>query len=431
MNEKGLSPGDILKKIRKELGFKQHEIAGDDITRNLISLIENNRASLNRGNAEILVRNINNLCKMKGIDLELEFKDLFISGIYDAKSKAITYTEFLKDVIRDRKVIKESDINEISVFLSKWDLLPQNSLLFSLIGDYYRTLNKCNKAYFYYIKAFENVVKIKNDNSMLVSLCKKAVDCGFKLGRLSECLEFLDITEAHLPGIDFENLSQIWFQKATIKLKLKDYDSAFKEIENIETHIEGEDFLRYIDLEILKYTLYKETGNQRKAVDILKSLKSKIPETDIDMNLLINSYFLDIYSPKKNQPKLKIYLKYFEEKIDELEDSSPYDIQILRSAAFGYLNMKKIESAKEYLSMAFIRSVSISDYISFRNIAYEIIDSSSSEFCEELKNMLVFSFRNSMPEMEDSLIIDSLNYFKEMGNPEFILEVLSNKKSSK
>lgn len=431
MNEKGLSPGDILKKIRKELGFKQHEIAGDDITRNLISLIENNRASLNRGNAEILVRNINNLCRMKGIDLELEFKDLFISGIYDAKSKAITYTEFLKDVIRERKVIKESDINEISVFLSKWDLLPQNSLLFSLIGDYYRTLNKCNKAYFYYIKAFENVVKIKNDNSMLVSLCKKAVDCGFKLGRLSECLEFLDITEAHLPGTDFENLSQIWFQKATIKLKLKDYDSAFKEIESIETHIEGEDFLRYIDLEILKYTLYKETGNQRKAVDILKSLKSKIPETDIDMNLLINSYFLDIYYPKKNIPKLKIYLKYFEEKIDELEDSSPYDIQILRSAAFGYLNMKKIESAREYLSMAFIRSVSISDYISFRNIAYEIIDSSSSEFCEELKNMLVFSFRNSMPEMEDSLVIDSLNYFKEMGKTEFILEVLSNKRSSK
>lgn len=431
MNEKGLSPGDILKKIRKELGFKQHEIAGDDITRNLISLIENNRASLNRGNAEILVRNINNLCRMKGIDLELEFKDLFISGIYDAKSKAITYTEFLKDVIRERKVIKESDINEISVFLSKWDLLPQNSLLFSLIGDYYRTLNKCNKAYFYYIKAFENVVKIKNDNSMLVSLCKKAVDCGFKLGRLSECLEFLDITEAHLPGADFENLSQIWFQKATIKLKLKDYDSAFKEIESIETHIEGEDFLRYIDLEILKYTLYKETGNQRKAVDILKSLKSKIPETDIDMNLLINSYFLDIYYPKKNLPKLKIYLKYFEEKIDELEDSSPYDIQILRSAAFGYLNMKKIESAREYLSMAFIRSVSISDYISFRNIAYEIIDSSSSEFCEELKNMLVFSFRNSMPEMEDSLVIDSLNYFKEMGKTEFILEALSNKRSSK
>lgn len=431
MNEKGLSPGDILKKIRKELGFKQHEIAGDDITRNLISLIENNRASLNRGNAEILVRNINNLCRMKGIDLELEFKDLFISGIYDAKSKAITYTEFLKDVIRERKVIKESDINEISVFLSKWDLLPQNSLLFSLIGDYYRTLNKCNKAYFYYIKAFENVVKIKNDNSMLVSLCKKAVDCGFKLGRLSECLEFLDITEAHLPSTDFENLSQIWFQKATIKLKLKDYDSAFKEIESIETHIEGEDFLRYIDLEILKYTLYKETGNQRKAVDILKSLKSKIPETDIDMNLLINSYFLDIYYPKKNIPKLKIYLKYFEEKIDELEDSSPYDIQILRSAAFGYLNMKKIESAREYLSMAFIRSVSISDYISFRNIAYEIIDSSSSEFCEELKNMLVFSFRNSMPEMEDSLVIDSLNYFKEMGKTEFILEVLSNKRSAK
>lgn len=140
MNEKGLSPGDILKKIRKELGFKQHEIAGDDITRNLISLIENNRASLNRGNAEVLVKNINNLCKMKGIDLELEFKDLFIPGIYDAKSKAITYSEFLKDIIRERKPISESSIKEISVFLSKWDLLHQNAQLFTLIGDYYKSV---------------------------------------------------------------------------------------------------------------------------------------------------------------------------------------------------------------------------------------------------------------------------------------------------
>ena len=64
-----LTPGDILRKIRKELGFKQHELAADDITRNLISLIENNRATLNRGNAEILVRNMNSLCKSRGIDI--------------------------------------------------------------------------------------------------------------------------------------------------------------------------------------------------------------------------------------------------------------------------------------------------------------------------------------------------------------------------
>ena len=34
-----LSSGKKIKKIRKELGLKQHEITGGEVTRNLISII--------------------------------------------------------------------------------------------------------------------------------------------------------------------------------------------------------------------------------------------------------------------------------------------------------------------------------------------------------------------------------------------------------
>ncbi len=66
-----LTPGKRLKKIRKALGLKQFEITGGLITRNLISIIENEKASLTDNVADILCVNINSICIKKGIDFSI------------------------------------------------------------------------------------------------------------------------------------------------------------------------------------------------------------------------------------------------------------------------------------------------------------------------------------------------------------------------
>ena len=53
-----LTPGEKIKKIRKDFKIKQNEITGGKITRNLVSLIENNRADLTASTAEIIANSI-------------------------------------------------------------------------------------------------------------------------------------------------------------------------------------------------------------------------------------------------------------------------------------------------------------------------------------------------------------------------------------
>ena len=60
MNESiSLSVGQNLKRIRKELNLKQYAITGGKITRNLISLIENDKTPLYEDNAKIIAETMN------------------------------------------------------------------------------------------------------------------------------------------------------------------------------------------------------------------------------------------------------------------------------------------------------------------------------------------------------------------------------------
>ena len=66
-----LSPGKKIRKIRKSFKINQEDITGGEITRNLISIIENDKANLTSKVAIILSENINRVCKEKGIDFSV------------------------------------------------------------------------------------------------------------------------------------------------------------------------------------------------------------------------------------------------------------------------------------------------------------------------------------------------------------------------
>ena len=63
-----LSSGKKIKRIRKELGLKQHEITMGEVTRILISIIENDKAALTEKVAKVIADNINMACSEQNID---------------------------------------------------------------------------------------------------------------------------------------------------------------------------------------------------------------------------------------------------------------------------------------------------------------------------------------------------------------------------
>lgn len=410
-NENKTTPGKILKKIRKELGFKQHELAADDITRNLISLIENNRATLNRGNAEILVKNMNRLCKERGIDIELEFKDLFIDGIYDAKSKARSYISYLKESTKDDHDIKDEKISEISIFLSKWDLASQNSYIYQLIAQYYTVRGQNNKSYFYYIRAFENAVNITNDLKALLSLTPYVLENCLKLQRDSEALEIANIALSHASDSDIGLVIPIWNKRAIINCRLSKPEEALKDISKIERYIDSSNMLKYIDFQILKSIVYSENKNLKKAADILSTLYDEIEKDDTENLLLVNSYLMQINLDRKNKKSIDSTLKIFENRIDNLEKSSPYIAQIFVSASKVYISKSGFDTAYKYLNEALHYSLIFNDILAFRSIIDTAASTADKKICELLSDFVLKNINDLKEYIDYEYFLKLMKYF--------------------
>ena len=118
-----LSSGKKIKRIRKELGLKQHEITGGEVTRNLISIIENDKAALTEKVAKVIADNINMACSERNIDYHVSAKYLLESEEYQAERVVDKYLENLAvdnlqivDEIEEFLIIYDFTDKKISIY---------------------------------------------------------------------------------------------------------------------------------------------------------------------------------------------------------------------------------------------------------------------------------------------------------------------------
>jgi len=92
-----LTPGEKVKRLRKQLNIKQHEITGDKITRNLISAIENGKATLTSSVADIISNNINNISRERGLNISISSSYLLEDVHMQVNKIANGYIRFLEN----------------------------------------------------------------------------------------------------------------------------------------------------------------------------------------------------------------------------------------------------------------------------------------------------------------------------------------------
>ena len=71
-----LTPGQRIKKLRKLLNMRQHDLQGEKVKRNFISMIENGERGLSKETARFIAYRFNNKAKELGIDLSNIFSFL-------------------------------------------------------------------------------------------------------------------------------------------------------------------------------------------------------------------------------------------------------------------------------------------------------------------------------------------------------------------
>ena len=346
-----LSIGENLKRIRTELDLKQYEITGGEVTRNLISIIENGKTPLTEDNAKLICRNINKIMEDKGLDIIIDPEDIFNPDRYDAKKQADLYIEELNKLFSAKNYNIEAEyIDKIELLLNKWNLVDKKIRIYEILGDIYDNLMDYNKGYHYYIKGWECVSNYPNRKSNYRLMLKLVANC-IVTSKHEEAINLCDYAILNRKDVPKEYMGILYYNSAL----------AYKGANLIEKCLECiSESLKYVEdinhREIGKRLIFQ--GNCYLAIENYdEALKSYNEAVKI---LILGSHYDELFLAYANMAEVYIDINYKDKSIeyiykvlndlDKIDKSSIYLPILYSQVALVYKKLNDFNLAKKYYS---------------------------------------------------------------------------------
>ncbi|MGH4124765.1 MAG: helix-turn-helix domain-containing protein [Clostridium sp.] len=426
MDSEILSPGKKLKKIRKGFKIRQHEITGCEISRELISVIENDKCGLSQKVAEILAENINKICKERNIDFHLTAAYLLEDVTTQANRVADEYINFLNnnDVSKDFT----EDIRKIDLFLMNQDIPEKKSLIFEKIGDILKNQKEYYKSHTYYIKAFEHHNRLFND-IRIFNLLQKIGNVCIRLTNYKEALDFNSLALIYNNNVPEDLKYKILFNNALCYIYLEDYRSALNEINHIDKNFKNLTKQDIFELNSLKVSCYRYKKFFSDALEISNVLSDTLNENEYENTLIVVGNTLDIYSMLKDTKNIKIYIDkqiYLLNKNNKLE--SPYFCNVYKQIAVACNLINNTELSKEYYKKAIkackqYRNKQILEYSLDEFLDILIKEQNSSEINDFKNEILELISLDIMPR-NDMSVYKLINFYNSIKDTEGISSLL-------
>lgn len=383
-----LTPGEKIKNIRDQFNFKQEDITCGDITRNLVSIIENNKANLTESVAKTLATGINNLCKERNINFSVTEEYLLEDVVSQAKKVADEYILYINNLPKNEIINISDKLTEIDVFLKTYNAEEKKSLLYRAIAKKFIEIKLYSKATDYYLKAYESSINNKSTINILISL---GACCSY-LSKYDEALNYykllLDLSK------DVQPTYVAKFNIALCNKKLKKYDEALNYLYELK-----ENFKEIPPTVITQYEVDNLIGicllnlnSYNKAISIFKDLlKNSLSENDEVITL---TNLADVYDATKDYKSLKKVCDKIKDRIEISPDfMNSYEGDIYISLAKNLIHIGDIEYSKALLLKALesfklgdskICLESIED--TFANLLNLYINESDTDKIDFLKN---------------------------------------------
>lgn len=344
--------GENLRRIRKDLDLKQHEIAGEDITRNLISLIENDKAILYDTAANIIAKNINRIMNERNSNIFIKPEDLLNPERYDARKKANTYIEMLENSLAKKELnVELEELNEIEAFLNHWDIVDKKVRIYELLGDIFYVSNNLSKEYYYYFKALEASYDHPNMKARYKLALKLVYNC-IVTGKNEEAINLCNYMLLSQKDMPDRVVGIFYYNSALAHRKLDDIDKCLKELNNAKEFIsdDGKELKKILMLEGISYF---KTKNYNKAIKSYeKILELCYEKNSLDETCATYINIIQIYMKKNDKDNV---LKYFDKvmiMLPYLNEDSFYLPEIYYEISNIYFYLKNYETCEKYLNAA-------------------------------------------------------------------------------
>lgn len=386
-----LTPGEKIKSIRNKFNINQEDITGGEITRNLISIIENNKANLTESVAKILATSINKVCSERHMDFSVTAEYLLEDVISQAKKIADEYIAYIDSL--NISVINSSNdtLNEIDLFLKKYNVEEKKSILYIKIATKFKANKNYQKALDYFLKAFESSL----DNKITLYSLEMMANCNVYLSKYTEALNYYNILLDLTTDATLKYHTK--FNIALCYKKLSMFEDAFTTLNNIiEQHndIIVNSHEKYVKVHLLIGICLYELKSFNKAIDTYKMLLKTLSDEEIKEEIFILINLADVYRTLKDTTKLEKTCNKILNKININADFMTIDesdLYINLSKNLRALN--KNETANTLLFKAFESFKSGSSSILLEDIEKMLIEllnifiqSGDNEKVEYLKN---------------------------------------------
>ncbi|WP_035294887.1 helix-turn-helix transcriptional regulator [Clostridium sp. KNHs214] len=437
MNTKVITAGEKLKDIRKKYNIKQYELSGDKLTRNMISMIETDKARLTKYTAKILLENIHKICKDRNIEYDITLEYLLECPEYQAKGIC---NEFIQLLNSTPQKVFESDfqktLNEIESLLDKYKLKKEKTIIYTKLGEIFKISRNFHKAYTYLLRAFENSNDLFNDLE-LIGLIIDITCCCNNLKKYKEVLDFSRLAYIYMDNIPKDQEYKLKYNNIIAYKNLKNYNSALKEIEEIEYRFKNElDSYQFekIKVLILKANCLKEKNFYIDALKIHKEILT-LCQNDIEMYLVTLCNILEIYIEMNDSKNLKEYVDRCTSHLNQYENlqNKKYSSEIYNDIGLGFYTINKFEMSKPYFNNAIKEAkkykkvdIILSSMEKLLNIA---ADDKATDEVDNLKNQLVEIMSLNLLPINNALIFEFIKYYNDLGDRETINDIVNFTKS--
>jgi HTH-type transcriptional regulator, quorum sensing regulator NprR len=432
-----LTPGQKIKEIRNVLGLNQQDIVGDQVTRNLISLIENDKSNLSPAVARIVAENINQICKARGLSYSVSESYLLESTGAQINRIVEEFIKYLdsSDVITDSELLNK--IKEIDSLFVDYSVPSIEFRVYFKIGRVLGDRKDYLTSYAYYIRALENNTASLGsiDGARLLS------DLGYTCLRLNRCDEALKYINLALYYLD-DTTSRLYFvlhyNAALAYKKEAQYDYAFNEIKIIEETCSAISIEDMFDVYSLKANCFEAVKRYEEALSVHEMLYSSIDSDNIESKLFALGNMLDIYSLLDDTKSMSETIEKSEEFLHKYKfiNNPIYSSDIYNQFGNAYFKLNNYKRSLEYYWEALL-TAKVSNKTSILSTSINrIVDiyalDKNLEDIDTIKNLVIEYISEDLISLDNLVIYKLIKLYtdrNDIGKVNSILEfILNNKK---
>lgn len=325
-----LSPEEKLLRLRKKYKITQGDLAGEDITRVFLGMIEIGKRSLTEKTAKLLCKNFHKIFDIRGIEDRISLTKLM-------KSKEEQAIEFLHEMLKSEINISNENLWIIEEAL--YELKPKERSEFcEKLYVRFKNRERYTLAREYLLKSFHGVRKIKDLKCKLQDMFLICENIGDFQGAIYTYRKFSSWLPKEKLNSESEKLK---YSYAKALIEVKEYDEAMEIINYLYKKTKDEDTL-YVARNLLA-KVYKE---QNKIEEAIREYTSLAKGKKIKEKALAYCEVINIGLEIDDKDLIKKYYEKCKTIVSELTESSLETFEIFYTLAKGGKILGKIKETK-------------------------------------------------------------------------------------